>query len=156
MLSKHAQSIQDALSEKGLEMKVIEFPASTRTAQEAAAVIGCEVAQIVKSLIFRTKDTKRPVLVLTSGVNRVNEKVIAGYIGQEIVKAEADFTKEVTGFAIGGIPPVGHKQKIETFIDEELFKFKELWAAAGTPHAVFKLHSADLKDLTNGKTVSVK
>lgn len=156
MLSKNAQSIQDALSKKGLAMKVIEFPSSTRTAQEAAAVIGCEVAQIVKSLIFRTEETNRPILVLASGINLVNEKTIALHVGEKIVKAEADFTREKTGFAIGGIPPVGHKQRIETFIDEDLFRFEELWAAAGTPHAVFKLDSTNLKSLTEGMIISVK
>src|SRR5690349_19386712 len=143
-LSKSAQKVQDILSEKKMDVKVLELPASTRTAEEAAKAIGCEVAQIVKSLIFRTKHTNKPILVLASGINRVNEKLIAKAAGEEITKADADFTREVTGFAIGGIPPVGHKLKIETFIDEDLLKFKELWAAAGTPHAVFSINSADI------------
>lgn len=155
-LSKSAQSVQDALAKKGLEAKVVELPASTRTAEEAAKAIGCEVAQIAKSLIFRTKVTRRPILVIASGINRVNEKTIAKEVGEEIGKADADFTREVTGFAIGGIPPIGHKQKIETFIDEDLFLFKELWAAAGTPNAVFNLEAAVLKDLTGGKVISIK
>lgn len=155
-LSKSAQSVQDVLTKKGLSLKVIELPASTRTAQEAAQAIGCEVAQIVKSLIFRTAMSKQPILVLASGPNRVNEKTIAHHLGESIEKADADFTREVTGFAIGGIPPIGHKQKIKTFIDEDLLKFKEVWAAAGTPHAVFCLESAMLEDLTDGKVISVK
>lgn len=156
MLSKSAQSVQDALSKKGLEAKVVELPASTRTAEDAAKAIGCQVAQIAKSLIFRTKHTNRPVLILASGINRVNEKTIARAIGEEITKADADFTREVTGFAIGGIPPVGHKQKIETYIDEDLLQYKELWAAAGTPNAVFSLESATIEDLTDGKIISIK
>lgn len=156
MLSKSAQSVQDVLLKKEVDAKVIELPASTRTADEAARAIGCEVAQIVKSLIFRTKHTGKAVLVLASGVNRVNEKIIAQQIGEEIVKADADFTREVTGFAIGGIPPVGHKQMIDTYIDKDLLAFKELWAAAGTPHAVFNLDSAVIKDLTGGKIISIK
>ncbi|MBI5346052.1 MAG: YbaK/EbsC family protein [Chlamydiae bacterium] len=155
-LSKSAQSVQDVLSKKGINAKVVELPASTRSAEEAAKAIGCEVAQIIKSLIFRTKHTNKPILVLVSGVNRVNEKLIAKAVGEEITKADADFTREVTGFAIGGIPPVGHKQKIETFIDEDLLKLKELWAAAGTPNAVFSLDSSVIVNLTDGKVVAIK
>ena len=156
MLSKSAQSVQDVLSKKGIDAKVIELPASTRTAIDAAKTIGCEVAQIVKSLIFRTKHTNKPILVLASGSNRVDEKLIAQAAGEEIVKADADFTREVTGFAIGGIPPVGHTQKIETFIDEDLLKLEELWAAAGTPNAVFNLDPAVLASLTEGKVIAIK
>jgi len=155
MLSKSAQKIQDILLEKGLQTKVIELPASTRTADEAAKAIGCEVAQIVKSLIFRTKQTHKAILVLASGVNRVNEKMIAAQVGEDIVKADADFTREVTGFAIGGIPPFGHHQQIDTYIDKDLLKFKEVWAAAGTPHAVFNLDASVIETLTGGKIISI-
>lgn len=155
-LSKSAQRVQSALSQKGLEFKVIELPSSTRTATEAAATIGCEVAEIIKSLVFRTKETNKPILVLASGINRVNEKSIEKEIGEKISKADADFTREVTGFAIGGVPPVGHQQPIITFIDEDLIKLNELWAAAGTPNAVFNLHSQDLVKLTHGKIISIK
>ncbi len=155
-LSNSAQSVQDALSRKGLALEVVELSASTRTANEAAETIGCEVAQIVKSLIFRTKASQKPILVLASGVNRVNEKAITALVGEKIGKADADFTREVTGFVIGGVPPVGHKQEIDTYIDEDLLKFDVLWAAAGTPNAVFRLGSADLQGLTNGRVVSIK
>lgn len=154
--SKSAQSVQDVLDKKGIATKVIELPASTRSAEEAAKAIGCEVAQIVKSLIFRTKHTGKPILVLASGPNRVNEKLIAEAVGEEIVKADADFTREVTGFAIGGIPPVGHKQAIDTYIDEDLLRLTELWAAAGTPHAVFNFQSSQIESLTGGKVIRVK
>lgn len=154
-LSRAAQSVQDALVARGLETRVVELSSSTRTAEDAARTIGCQVAQIVKSLIFRTKDTGRPILVLASGVNRVNEKAIAAQVGEKIAKADADFTREVTGFAIGGIPPVGHKQSIATFIDQDLLSHAEVWAAAGTPNAVFSLASAELAGLTGGTIVSI-
>lgn len=157
ILAKSAQSVQAVLDTKGLECKVIELPNSTRTAQDAASSIGCDIAQIVKSLIFKTKDTNKPVLVLASGPNRVNEKIIESYINEKIIKADADFTREITGFAIGGIPPIGHKQKIDfIFIDEDLLKFESIWAAAGTPNAVFNLQSNDLLALTDGKPVTIK
>lgn len=156
MLSKSAQNVQDALSKKGIQTQVVELPSSTRTAEEAAKTIGCEVAQIVKSLIFRTKETSKPILVLASGINRVNEKTISSLVGEKIEKADAVFTREKTGFVIGGVPPVGHKEPIETFIDEDLLQYKELWAAAGTPNAVFNLESAQLQNLTGGKVVSIK
>jgi len=155
LLSKSAQSVQNVLDQKGIKTKVLELPSSTRTAQDAANTIGCKIEQIVKSLIFKTKDTNRPILVLASGPNRVNEKMIEEVVGQIIIKADADFTREVTGFAIGGIPPVGHKQFIRTLIDEDLMNFDELWAAAGTPNAVFCLNKHDLASLTNGQIIAV-
>lgn len=156
MLPKSAQNVQDTLTKSGLEFKVIELSESTRTANEAAETIGCTVGQIVKSLIFRKKESKSPILVLASGVNRVNEKAISNLLGEKIEKADADFTRETTGFAIGGIPPVGHKQPLETLIDEDLLEYKELWAAAGTPNAVFQLESEALVRLTQGRVISIK
>ena len=154
-LSKSAQSVQNALDKKGIQTKVVELPASTRTAQDAAQAIGCQIDQIVKSLIFKTKDSNTPILVLASGPNRVNESMVESVVGEKITKADADFTREVTGFAIGGIPPIGHKKIIKTFIDEDLMKFKELWAAAGTPNAVFCLKNNDLQSLTNGIIITI-
>jgi prolyl-tRNA editing enzyme YbaK/EbsC (Cys-tRNA(Pro) deacylase) len=155
-LSRAAQSVQEALARKGLALEVVELAASTRTAEEAARAIGCQVAQIIKSLVFRTRGTGRPVLVLASGANRVNEKAIGQLVGEAVAKADADFTRETTGFAIGGIPPVGHKQPIETLIDQDLLAHAELWAAAGTPHAVFRVEAAQLAELTGGRVVSIK
>lgn len=156
-LSKSAQRVQDVLSKKGLAFEVVELSSSTRTANDAATTIGCEVAQIVKSLLFCSKESKQPVLILASGINRVNEKTIETIIGEAITKADADFTRETTGFAIGGVPPMGHKQKIHhVLIDEDLLKFEKIWAAAGTPNAVFSLHSSDLESLTDGKICSIK
>ena len=155
-LTRSAQSVQDVLDQKGLICQVVELPNSTRTAQDAANAIGCDIAQIVKSLIFKTKDSDLPVLVLACGINRVNEKAIEQYVGQKIVKADAEFARMVTGFAIGGIPPIGHKQTINhIFIDEDLLKFDTVWAAAGTPNAVFSLQTSNLVDLTAGDIVRV-
>lgn len=157
LLAKSAQSVQDVLIKKGLTCKVVELSKSTRTAQDAAAAIGCDVRQIVKSLIFKTRMSQQPVLILASGPNRVNEKVIEALLGEKILKADADFTREITGFAIGGIPPIGHRQPIPLiFIDEDLLKFEEIWAAAGTPNAVFNLKGKDLIEVTNGKVVSIQ
>ena len=153
-LNKSAKRVQEALKEKGLDFKVVELSTSTRTAQDAATSIGCEIAQIVKSLIFRTKETHQPLLVLASGINRVDEKTIAAHVGESITKADADYTREVTGYAIGGIPPVGHKTTIKTLIDEDLLQYDDLWAAAGTPNAVFKMQSLRLQDLTKGTVVT--
>ena len=155
-LSKSAQRVQDALSIKGSEFEILELPASTRTAIDAANTIGCEVAQIVKSLIFKTHETQRPILILVSGVNRVDEQKIVEHVGEKLAKADADFTRGMTGFAIGGIPPVGHRSKIETFIDEDLLQYQTLWSAAGTPNAVFSLNAQDLVGLTEGVVVAVK
>lgn len=157
MLSKSAEIVQKALVEKGLEFKVVELAASARTAQEAALALGCEVGQIVKSLLFCTKQTQRPILVLASGKNRVSEKAIHQYVGEKIEKADANFTRNITGFAIGGIPPLGHKNPSSLiFIDEDLIHYTTLWAAAGTPHAVFSLSASELQAATGGQVVALK
>lgn len=156
ILSKSAQSVQQALAKKGLAFEVLELSESTRTASDAANTIGCEVVQIMKSLLFCSAKTKQLVLVLASGINRVNEKIIEQWVGEKIVKADANFTREITGFAIGGVPPVGHKQTItHIFIDEDLLQHN-LWAAAGTPNAVFSLNSSDIESLTHGKIIAIK
>lgn len=156
-LSKSAETVQKALFEKGLVFEVLELNASTRTANDAAMSIGVQVGQIVKSLLFCTKETKKPVLVLASGKNRVSEEMIQNYIGEKISKADADYTREITGFAIGGVPPLGHKNPISfVFIDEDLLQYETLWAAAGTPFAVFSLPAIELQKATNGKIVSLR
>jgi prolyl-tRNA editing enzyme YbaK/EbsC (Cys-tRNA(Pro) deacylase) len=154
-LHAHAQKVQAALMEQGFIGKVVELPGSTRTAQEAADAIGCTVAQIVKSLVFKGVDTGRPILVETSGVNRVDERCVKDLIGEKVEKADADFVREKTGFAIGGIPPLGHTQPIFTIIDEDLMQYEEIWAAAGTPHAVFPLTPGDLRRLTGGQVAAI-
>ena len=155
LLSDSAQKVQHALNQYGVACTVVELPGSTRTSQEAAQAIGCRVEQIAKSLVFQTKATKRPVLVVASGANRVNEKKLRDLLSEPVKKADADFVREHTGFAIGGVPPAGLSMPMEIFIDEDLFRYEEIWAAAGTPHAVFKLTAADLVKITQGKVVTI-
>jgi prolyl-tRNA editing enzyme YbaK/EbsC (Cys-tRNA(Pro) deacylase) len=144
--------VQAALGDR---FKVMEFDASTRTAADAAAAIGCEVAEIAKSLIFRGANSGRAVLIIASGADRVDEKKAAAAVGEPIARADADFVREQTGFAIGGVPPVGHKQQPIVLIEESLMRFAEIWAAAGTPNSVFRLTPAELVELTGGRTVAV-
>lgn len=156
LTQKHALSIERILAEEGIASSVIEFNTSTRTATDAATTIGCRVGQIVKSLIFKTAITARPILVLTSGPNRVNEKKFAELIGETVIKADATFTQNITGFAIGGIPPIGHTKRIDLiFIDQDILNFDLVWAAAGTPHTVFSIKSSDLLSITKGRVISV-
>ena len=155
-ISSSARKVQEALIEHGVTSQVVEMPQSTRTADDAARAAGCQVGQIVKSLIFKGKKTQQPILVATSGANRVNEKIIANLISEPLAKADAEFVREKTGFAIGGIPPVGHVQQIRIFIDEDLLQYNEIWAAAGTPKAIFKLTPQELQKITRGRVVSVK
>ena len=154
--SPSAQKFQDLLNSLGYHYTVIEHAESTRTAQEAADRAGCELGQIVKSLIFKGKESGKPILVLTSGMNRVDEKRIRGYAGEAISRPDADFVRAVTGFAIGGVPPIGHIQKMETYIDEDFIQYQTIWAAAGTPNAIFELKTEDLQKMTDGKVVMVK
>jgi prolyl-tRNA editing enzyme YbaK/EbsC (Cys-tRNA(Pro) deacylase) len=155
-LSTSAQKVQAALAEQGFAFQVVELPASTRTAQEAAAAVGCSVEQIVKSLVFRAKNSGGPVLVETSGGNRVDERRVAALLGEPVEKADADFVRQQTGFAIGGIPPVGHTHSITTLIDEDLLNYEQIWAAAGTPNAVFPLSPNALVKMTGGQIACIK
>ncbi len=154
-LSPAAQRVQDLLTTQGFPYAVLESPQPTRTAVEAAKHVGAEVGQIAKSLVFKTAQTGRPVLVITSGANQVNEFRIGMLLREALAKAPAAFVRQVTGFAIGGVPPIGHAQSLETFIDQDLLKYPEIWAAAGTPNALFKLASKDLVTMTGGRVVKV-
>lgn len=155
-LSTSALKVQAALHALGLECQVVELPGSTRTAVEAAQAVGCTVGQIVKSLVFCTKGSQRPLLALVSGSNRVDEKKLAALAGEAIEKASADFTRLHTGYAIGGVPPLGHTEALQTFIDEDLLQYAEVWAAAGTPHAVFRVAPRDLVRASAGQVVGIK
>ena len=155
-LSSSAKKVQETLKTFGVSLEVVELPASTRTSSEAAAAIGCRVEQIAKSLVFRAKKTDLPVLVIASGINRVDEKKLKVLIGEPVGKADAEYVRENTGFAIGGVPPVGHKKRIKTYIDEDLLRYETVWAAAGTPHAVFHLSPKELVKITGGEIVSIK
>jgi prolyl-tRNA editing enzyme YbaK/EbsC (Cys-tRNA(Pro) deacylase) len=155
-LSPSALKVREALLALGYEFNILEFQDSTRTSAEAAERVGCQLGQIVKSLIFRGLTTGKPVLVLTSGANRVNESVISQFAGEPIGRADADFVRTSTGFAIGGVPPVGYAQPLETYLDEDLLKYEKIWAAAGTPNTVFELTPGALGKITGGKVVKVK
>ncbi len=154
-LSAKAQRVQDVIAAAGLVLEVRELPASTRTAAEAASAIGCEVAQIAKSLVFHRRESNAPLLVIASGTNRVNGEAVAALIGERITLAAAEFVQARTGFAIGGVPPIGHASSMDVLIDEDLRRYDEIWAAAGTSHAVFRLTPSDLEALTSGRVVRV-
>lgn len=149
-LSPAALKVQAALHQHGLDLQVVELAESTRTALEAAQAVGCDIGQIVKSLVFRTKKTERAVLVLASGANRVDEKRLTELVGEKIGKADADFVRQQTGFAIGGVPPLAHPQPLLTYIDQDLLQYETIWAAAGTPFAVFQLTPSQLLAVTGG------
>ena len=154
-LKPSAQKVQDAVKALGFDFKVVEFDKTTRTSAEAAAAIGCTVAQIAKSLVFRAKSTERAVLVIASGVNRVDEKIIKAALGEKIGRADAEFVRQQTGFVIGGVPPVGHSQPLVTFIDQDLLQYEIIWAAAGTPNAVFQLTPQELVSMTQGQVLAL-
>lgn len=153
--SSSTQKVQDALQALGYTSRVVELSDSTRTAQEAAHAIGCQVGQIVKSLIFRSKYSGTPFLVVASGSNRVNEQRLSDLVSEPIEKADAEFVRQHTGFAVGGVPPLGHVEQLKTFIDEDVLQYEVLWAAAGTPHAVFQLTPSDLQAMTGGQVVAI-
>jgi Cys-tRNA(Pro) deacylase len=155
-LKPSAQRVQEALQDHGLTCEVVQMQDTTRSAEDAARAVGCEVGQIVKSLIFEGTQSHQPVLVVTSGANRANEKTVGQNLAESIKMAAPDFVREMTGFAIGGVAPVGHRHPLKIFIDEDLLQYQEIWAAAGTPHAVFKLTPDELKIITNGTVISVK
>jgi prolyl-tRNA editing enzyme YbaK/EbsC (Cys-tRNA(Pro) deacylase) len=154
-LSPSVQKVQKFLSELGFPNKVVELQATTRTSAEAAQAVGCRVEQIAKSIVFQGKQTHRPILVIASGPNRVNEKRIEEFISEPLGKADADYVRKHTGFVIGGVPPVGHLEKLEIFIDDDLLQYEEIWAAAGSPHAVFQLTPSDLIKITGGRVIPI-
>ena len=148
------ERVQETLKSMGLAAEVIEFSESTRTAAEAAAAIGTAVGQIAKSLVFMAGD--EPVLVIASGSNRVDIEKLHRLLGREITRPDAESVRKATGFSIGGVPPVGHKKRLRTIIDEDLLNFTAVYAAAGTPHAVFAVSPRDLIRITEGEVVDIK
>lgn len=154
-MASSAQRFQDVLDVAGITAEVLELPQSTRTAKEAAAAIGCDIAQIAKSLVFRRLDTDQPVLVIASGPNRVDEEAISNYLQAPIAMADPDFVRASTGYAIGGVPPLGYNVSIETFIDQDLLSFDIIWAAAGTPRSVFSVSPERLVEATAGRVIQV-
>lgn len=131
------QKVAQCAADLGLEIEIVQLAQSSRTAQEAAAACDTAVANIVKSLVFRTENTGQPVLLLVSGSNRVDEAKVAEAIGEAVIRPDAAYVREVTGFAIGGIPPFGHASAIGCWIDKDLLDLDVVWSAAGTPNSVF-------------------
>jgi prolyl-tRNA editing enzyme YbaK/EbsC (Cys-tRNA(Pro) deacylase) len=154
-LPPSALKVQEAARARGLDVIVREMPGSTRTAEEAAAACGVTVGQIVKSLVFVGADTGAPYLLLVSGSNRVNEKGVAAALGEKLKRPDAEKVREVTGFAIGGIPPLGHATALVTYMDTDLLQYEVVWAAAGTPRAVFPVEPSRLRDAAGAKMIAV-
>lgn len=153
-LSPSAQRVQDALDAAGVATTIVEYDVPARTSADAARVLGCSVAQIAKSLIFRSV-SGNPVLVIASGTNRVDEKKVTAMIGEAIFKADAAFVRECTGYSIGGIPPLGHARPLTTLIDRDLLRYDVVYAAGGTPHAMFPISPAELVRIARGVTADV-
>jgi prolyl-tRNA editing enzyme YbaK/EbsC (Cys-tRNA(Pro) deacylase) len=153
--SPSVSRVQAFLDRAGLDLRIVELAASTRTSAEAAQAVGCDVAQIAKSLIFRT-GSGGPVLVVASGTNRVSEKKVGAVVGEKIFRADPEFVREQTGYAIGGVPPVAHARPVRTIVDRDLLTLPALWAAGGSPHAVFRLLPAELLRLTGGEVADVR
>ena len=154
-LPASARKVADAARAAGLAVTVVERAESTRTAEEAAAACGCTVGQIIKSLVFRGAASGKPYLVLVSGSNRLNEKGVAGVLGESLTRPDAAYVREVTGYAIGGIPPLGHASPMQMFIDADLLRYDVVWAAAGTPRAVFSVAPGALADAIGAKIIKV-
>ena len=145
----------EAAKALGLPVGLKIHEQSTRTAEEAAAACGCTAGQIVKSLVFRGRTSKTPYMLLVAGSNRVDQKGVAAQIGEPLDRPDADFVRDLTGFAIGGIPPLGHDTPLKTFMDEDLFQFATIWAAAGSPNAVFAVTPVALEIASKAVRIKV-
>ena len=155
-MKSSVQRVIDTLTGLDIHSQVKELPDSTRTAQEAANAVDCHLGQIVKSLVFQTKSSLKPILILTSGENQVNENMVGELLGEEIKFAPARFVREQTGFAIGGVSPYGLIKEIPIFIDEDLLKYEVIWAAAGSHNAVFSIAPQQLVTTTGARVISVQ
>jgi len=149
-LKPSAQRVQDALAARGFQNQVRELEQTARSAAEAAAAVGCQVGQIAKSLVFKGRVSGRAVLVIAAGSNRVDTARVEALLGEPLDRPDADFVRAETGFAIGGIPPLGHERPLVTFIDQDLRRWPAIWAAAGHPSAVFPLTPEELERMTGG------
>jgi prolyl-tRNA editing enzyme YbaK/EbsC (Cys-tRNA(Pro) deacylase) len=154
-LPRACRLVADAAAAKGLAIKISVMADSTRTAEEAAAACQTTVAQIVKSLVFRGKTSGKAILLLVSGVNRVKESLVQREIGEKIERPDAEFVRDVTGFAIGGIPPLGHAQTLETWFDADLLQYRSIFAAAGTPNSIFRTEPHALLAATGATVIAV-
>jgi Cys-tRNA(Pro) deacylase len=151
-----AQKVADTARELGLDVEIVECEETTRSAQDAADAIGCQVAHIVKSLLFAVDG--EPVMALVSGTNRLDERKLAALRGvgrKKVKRADADTAKAVTGFSIGGVPPFGHKSSLPVYVDQDLTHFEVVWAAAGTPFAVFAITPDELVRASGGMVVDL-
>lgn len=151
-----ALRVSQLLAEAGLQTQVVEFEQPTRTSAEAAAAVGCPVAAIAKSIVFRGKDSGKAIVVVASGANRVSEAKVAEKVGEPLARADADFVRSATGYAIGGVAPIGHAQPVVLLLDEDLQRIETIWAAAGTPFSVFPLKPGELRALTGTDWADVK
>ncbi len=153
-----AEKIQLIINQLGLDSQIVEFSESTRTSAEAAAAIGTSLAQICKSILFAAGEgaEAEPVMVIASGANRIDTRKIQSHVGKHLHKATADFVREKTGFAIGGVPPFGHTNPITLFIDQDLLGFDVVYAAGGTPNAIFPIKPADLVRVTGAPVIDVR
>jgi prolyl-tRNA editing enzyme YbaK/EbsC (Cys-tRNA(Pro) deacylase) len=151
-----AKRTQQLLTEAGLATTVVEFEQPTRTSAEAAAAIGCSIAEIAKSIVFRGKESGQAVLVVASGDNRVCERKVAALVGEKLGRADADFVRAATGYAIGGVAPLAHAQPVRLLLDRDLQRFTQIWAAAGTPYSVFPLTPAQLAAITAADWLDIR
>lgn len=154
-LPKSARRVEEAVGALGLAARIVCHKVSSRTAEDAAAACGCDVGQIIKSMIFQGKQSQEAYLILVSGKNRVNEKAVAKLLGEPLVRPDASFVREVTGYAIGGVPPVGHATPLATYLDEDLMAYETAWGAAGTPECVMELNVEALKGATGAEVIAV-
>ena len=156
--AQHPTALRTArlLREAGIDARVVEFEQPTRTSAEAAAAIGCSVAEIAKSIVFRGRQSGQAVVVVASGDNRVSEAKVAALVGEPLGRADADFVREATGYAIGGVAPIGHAQSVKLLLDEDLQRFETVWAAGGTPFSVFPLTPGQLRGLTGAGWADVR
>jgi prolyl-tRNA editing enzyme YbaK/EbsC (Cys-tRNA(Pro) deacylase) len=155
-LPRSAKRVRQAAEALGLAVRIAIMADSTRTAEDAAAACGCTVGQIVKSLVFKAADDARPILLLVSGSNRVDEDRVGEIVGCALIRPDARFVRDQTGFAIGGIPPFGHDHPIATLMDADLLGYGVVWAAAGTPNTVFSVDPASLRDATAARVIAVR
>jgi prolyl-tRNA editing enzyme YbaK/EbsC (Cys-tRNA(Pro) deacylase) len=147
--------VRAALESTGIAPAIVELPGAARTAQAAAAFLGCDLGQIANSLVFRAERSDRALLVMSSGARRVDTARLAAAVGEPVGKADAAFVRERTGFAIGGVAPVGHATRVDAYVETSLAAYREVWAAAGHPHTVFRLSYADLVRITGGQAMAL-
>jgi len=156
--AQHPSALRIAalLRDAGIEANVVEFEQPTRTSADAAAAIGCSVAEIAKSVVFRGKASGQAIVVVASGTNRVSEEKVAAMVGEALARADADFVRAATGYVIGGVAPIGHAQPVKLLLDGDLRQFAKVWAAGGTPHTVFPLTPEELRQVTCAEWSDVK